>query len=323
LSALCSAEDVSFIGSSPNGDTFHTTTVACTVTAQTDTPPFTGTFAIYYSTSSIFTSSVTISVAAVTSANTASIAYTFSDTDSVREGEYNWYRWGYRKGGNTFLSNPYQIIVALNKAPQISIIQPDDKGFASVKSFIEIQLLDEGLGIDEHSLDLSLIDENNASIVHIEGNSSNVFNPITGMLSYTCAPPLAQGTHYTLSISAADKGYRDPFTLTTSKTVSFGVRSDAIADVVPVPSPFNPSRENLVIQYTLASQATVEINIYDMSYRLVRNVVRAAARWAGENSADTWDGKDLANQKMANGVYIIEVKTDADAKYSSVILMQK
>lgn len=311
-----------YIGSSPDDDSFRTTSVTCSVMATGLTAG--STFFFYHSNNLQFTSSSTVTLTSGTDytlyTTSAVISYTYTQ---FNEGNDNWYRWGYKQGATLDLSNPYTVKVIPNEAPVITIVQPDHNGFAGKNTYFEINLSDEGEGIDESSISFSLSDAAGTSVFS-SGNITYNFNASTGKLAFSSPRQLSSGSRYTLTISVSDRGYRAPYALTATKTVTFNVRTDAIADLVPVPSPFDPGKEACTIQYTLnAPSQNVEINIYDMSYRLVRNIMRNMSRPAGENTLDTWDGKDFAGQNLANGVYFIEIATDADKRYSSVILMRK
>ncbi len=69
------------------------------------------------------------------------------------------------------------------------------------------------------------------------------------------------------------------------------------------PNPFNPSTE---IRFIIPEAAQVTLRIYDSSGRLVRTLLDAARRLAGELSA-SWDGRDDSAQPLPSGVYLYEV----------------
>lgn len=324
LSCMCGASAaVIYTGSSPDGSTFQTTSVSCTVTALS--VPVGGAFFFYHSDTLQFTSSTTVALVSGTdytrSDTTVDISYTYS---LFNEGSDNWYKWGYINGATDDESQPYNVIVAANQVPVITIIQPDNNGFAGTNTYFEILITDEGLGIDETSLSFSLADSAGLTVFSFSGNSQNLYDPLTGKLTYSYPQSLASGGAYTLTVSAQDLGYRAPYALTVSKTALFSARADDIADLIPVPSPFDPGKESCVVRYVLnAASDNIEINIYDMSSRLVRNIVRNASRSAGQHSVDTWDGRDYAGEALANGIYFIEVSAGTNKRYSSVILMRK
>ncbi|MFH1379309.1 MAG: FlgD immunoglobulin-like domain containing protein [bacterium] len=314
---------VTYSSASPDRASFKTTSITCSIAALS--VPAGGDFYFFHSDTLLFTSSSAVKLTSGTdyfrSGTTADISYTYAD---FTEGNNNWYKWGYINGPANDESDPYNVIVAANEAPEITVIQPDHNGFGGTNVYVEILLTDEGLGIDESSISFSLADAAGSTIFSFSGNSQNLFNLSTGKLSYFCPQALSAGTNYTLTVSAADAGYRAPYAHTTTKTVTFNVRNDAIADLIPVPSPFNPNIETCAIHYVLNTAAQdIEINVYDMSGSLVQNLVRGASRSAGENTVDMWDGRDYSGSSLANGVYVIEVAAGSDKRYSSVILMRK
>jgi uncharacterized repeat protein (TIGR03806 family) len=68
------------------------------------------------------------------------------------------------------------------------------------------------------------------------------------------------------------------------------------------PNPFNPQTS---IRYSTASQGLVELTIYDISGRRVRDL-SAATRPPGEYVSH-WDGRDDADREVASGVYIVRL----------------
>ncbi len=65
------------------------------------------------------------------------------------------------------------------------------------------------------------------------------------------------------------------------------------------PNPFNPQTK---ISFVLDSQEHVQLNVYDLTGRLVRTLVDGV-REAGENNV-IWDGRNTAGDQVASGTYI-------------------
>ena len=68
----------------------------------------------------------------------------------------------------------------------------------------------------------------------------------------------------------------------------------------------NPFTSNTNIAFTLAREATLTIEIYDISSRLVRVLAQDEVREAGANEFP-WDGKTSAGDVLARGVYFAQV----------------
>ncbi|HKW14149.1 MAG TPA: FlgD immunoglobulin-like domain containing protein [Candidatus Krumholzibacteria bacterium] len=71
------------------------------------------------------------------------------------------------------------------------------------------------------------------------------------------------------------------------------------------PNPFNP---RTTVQFQLASAATVRVDVYDASGRLIRTLLDGA-RPAGRHSLE-WDGTDHAGRGVASGVYFARLRVD-------------
>ena len=85
-----------------------------------------------------------------------------------------------------------------------------------------------------------------------------------------------------------------------------------VAELIPVkvfgldqnePNPFNPSTS---IKFTVAREGHVELSIYDLSGRKVRNLI-SGSYGVGEHST-SWDGRDDAGSQMPSGIYVYKYK---------------
>ena len=69
------------------------------------------------------------------------------------------------------------------------------------------------------------------------------------------------------------------------------------------PNPFNPST---TIQYEIPKAGKVEVQIFDITGRLVKNIV-SKNQQAGTHKA-VWNGKNESGQKVASGFYAYTIK---------------
>jgi flagellar hook assembly protein FlgD len=85
-----------------------------------------------------------------------------------------------------------------------------------------------------------------------------------------------------------------------------------------VPNPFNPQT---TIHYDVpASGADVNISIYDVAGRLVRelaNEQRAAGRWSVQ-----WNGDDDRSQRVASGVYFYRMRAGSFVDTKKMVLLK-
>jgi len=245
--------------------------------------------------------------------------------DSFAEGQDNFIQWRAKNsGGVEAFSGKYRVRVMANDAPEIAILQPDEKsGVASDRLFVEAQLTDACWGIDENSVELKLDDANNSNIALVTSAANpGIYSAPSGKVSYTYAgAPLAPGATYKLTVSATDKNGKN-----SSSVLSFKLLGGAIPDIVPYPSPFDPKKESVAIRYVLRKDSGVSINVYDMSGRLVKEVIDNEPRKAG-TCEDTWTGRNYAGEGLANGVYFCEVVATDDEgehrRYSSLAIFGK
>jgi hypothetical protein len=101
---------------------------------------------------------------------------------------------------------------------------------------------------------------------------------------------------------------RDSFTLfppsatAADHSLTPSVRSVAIHSVSP-----NPARSSSRIEYEIAERGRVQLSVYDVAGRLVREVVDGDLD-AGLHTT-RWDGRDRSGRPVAAGVYFAKLET--------------
>ena len=83
------------------------------------------------------------------------------------------------------------------------------------------------------------------------------------------------------------------------------------------PNPFNPQT---IISYQLSEASMVQISIYDMRGRKIRNLVNSH-KPAGKYSV-TWDGCDSRKVRVSTGVYLIKMKANEFSASRKILLVQ-
>jgi subtilisin family serine protease len=92
-----------------------------------------------------------------------------------------------------------------------------------------------------------------------------------------------------------------------------------LASLLPShPNPFNPLT---VIPFELTRAAQVELAVYDLSGRKVRQLLGLVVRQAGLHQT-SWDGRDDLGRFTAAGVYMVRLKTDTGVQVQSVTLVR-
>jgi len=84
------------------------------------------------------------------------------------------------------------------------------------------------------------------------------------------------------------------------------------------PNPFNPCT---TIRYVLPEPSAVCLRIYDVSGRLVRELVRDVAAVAGRHET-TWNGQDDSGQMVAAGVYFYQLEAGAFSETKRMTLVK-
>ena len=88
------------------------------------------------------------------------------------------------------------------------------------------------------------------------------------------------------------------------------------------PNPFNPETW---IPYTLADDANVNVRIYDVEGKLVRNLdvgYQRGGRYISRETAAYWDGRDQLGESVSSGVYFYALKADAFSETRRMVILK-
>ena len=83
----------------------------------------------------------------------------------------------------------------------------------------------------------------------------------------------------------------------------------------------NPTNNSCTISYELQSMATVNISIYDIRGRIVRNVIDA--NQVPGNKEVVWDGMTTAGLPVVSGIYIVKISLDNIPVEHGKVLMNR
>ena len=88
------------------------------------------------------------------------------------------------------------------------------------------------------------------------------------------------------------------------------------------PNPFNPETW---IPYTLADDTDVNVRIYDVEGKLVRDLdigYQRSGRYISRERAAYWDGKDQLGESVSSGVYFYTLEADAFSKTRRMVILK-
>jgi len=84
------------------------------------------------------------------------------------------------------------------------------------------------------------------------------------------------------------------------------------------PNPFNPST---AIAFRLPEDQQVSLRVYDLSGRLVRNLIAAETLHAGPHEA-VWWGRDDSGRRVASGTYVYRLEAGAFSRTKRMVLVK-
>jgi hypothetical protein len=95
------------------------------------------------------------------------------------------------------------------------------------------------------------------------------------------------------------------------------VRPDRLVLRPNFPNPFNPGT---VIEYTLASPAHVQLEIFDVLGRRVRTLV-STTQLPGSHR-EVWDGRDDAGASLGSGLYLYRLRAGDETRTRKMLLIR-
>ena len=93
-------------------------------------------------------------------------------------------------------------------------------------------------------------------------------------------------------------------------------------NVYAYPNPFNLSEiNNCFIRFSLENSASVTIEIYDVSNRLVIKLLSNEFMQSNKEQSIQWDGKNGSGQQVSNGVYLYIITTDSGERANGSLVI--
>jgi len=80
-----------------------------------------------------------------------------------------------------------------------------------------------------------------------------------------------------------------------------------------------PARTSVRLDFTMASPASGEVEVFDLSGRRVASVARGL--FAAGTSSVRWDLTDAAGRRVAPGIYLARVRVGAGSESRRVIVV--
>lgn len=113
-------------------------------------------------------------------------------------------------------------------------------------------------------------------------------------------------------------GFADSSPLVLTSAPDVGDLPRVVSLGVPLPNPFNPS---VTIPYSLGRRGVVELGIFDLRGRQVRQLA-SAQKAEGRLISKQWDGRDDAGSMVPTGVYLVRVKLDNVVETKKISLVK-
>lgn len=227
----------------------------------------------------------------------------------------NYIQWYAQNNANEDGNTTTHIVYVGGAGRQLEILQP--KGTSSDKPQIQATIFSP-YSFGESSVTIKMCSGSSTStVLNVENGTGKI---VDGVLDYKYGGNALSEGQYTVWIEVVDSSG------SMSAVSTFMVSRDPIPELLPYPSPYNPKKGLMNIKFSIADQASVTINIYDRSGKLVSQVLDSVTKPSGANKV-TWNAKSYAGDNLANGVYICEIITKSGGKenkrYKSFAILRK
>ena len=173
------------------------------------------------------------------------------------------------------------------------------------KPLISAAYTDDASGIDTKSVKL-----------WVDGKPVTPTKVTTSQVTYLPIADLNYGRR-TVKLEVSDLATRKPNKTTHEWSFYVEAKTTRIVDARPIPNPF---KDSTTITFTLSRQSRVTVELYDMSSRLVRTLVRGTMYDVGDASKIVWDGKTDTGEDLARGVYFCRIVLDSELTPESKVL---
>jgi len=84
------------------------------------------------------------------------------------------------------------------------------------------------------------------------------------------------------------------------------------------PNPFNPQT---TIAFELPKRESVTLQVFDMSGRLVRNLITAEPHTPGRHEV-VWNGRDDSGRQVASGTYFYRLEAGSYSETKRMVLIK-
>lgn len=197
---------------------------------------------------------------------------------------------------------------------QVSLFdaKPNESGAVQIKWRTESELNNLGFNLYRSDNEFDGFERINEEL--IEGHGTTAFAHDYSFTHHTTGQA---GSWYLLESVSIDglTVFEGPVQVAAASDIE--ATPAALALVGNYPNPFNPTTE---IRYTLSSAAWVELKIYDLRGKMIRQLT-AELQAPGAYTV-TWNGSNAQGRLAESGVYILELKTGQHAFYHKMTLMK-
>ncbi len=175
-------------------------------------------------------------------------------------------------------------------------------------------IIRDSSGIDMRSrINLQVRINNYAPIYLVDNFTYHSGSPTTGEATFPYEEPLFSDT-IRFTVHAKDNAG-----IIATREVTFRIGDEKL--LWGVENYPNPMKERTTIIYYLGREVNVEIKIYTIAGRMVKNLYTEISRY-GVNYVE-WDGRDEKGRKVSNGIYYYMVKPeDGEPYYGKIAVIR-
>jgi hypothetical protein len=206
-----------------------------------------------------------------------------------------------------------------NDTPKVRrIIFVDDNGSTRKKDFVNANKIRKLIIKTANALNEEVNSSATIGLISSSGkfysdeNGLNAINSIilnnTGTTTFYYLNSTSTDSDVVTASESPDQGWDDA--ILTMSIITPQTVSGTASTVLNWPNPFNPDKDTVKIQYDLADDKNVSVNIYDLTMNLVWKRDFAAGSDGGTSSKKneiSWDGRTDFGDICANGIYLVMV----------------
>ena len=230
------------------------------------------------------------------------------------------------KGFTQFYADSAMAFFFIHVIPSVDVLAgPDVSGIAGDSADASFTIVNEGASPDTFDVHLStVLDWDLSDRDYIVALNPGESFDLQTWVTFPDSAPYTTDLVYCTARSMTDPAQEDSMWLDAMVEVSAGVEGGRDAKVFALmPNAPNPFSGMTLIRFSVPSPLPVDLKIYDVRGRLVKDLINSAAGAMTPGMHEVrWDGRDNHRRKVASGVYFYRLSAGQMSATRKMVILR-